>query len=294
MTRKDIMLCYPYDENRIIKWRRPWLVQPKFDGVRCRALVNDNVVQLLSSQGNSLNFALPHIVSELRNYPDGEYDGEIYCHELSFQEIVGIAKRTQELHPDYRLVDFWMFDLVIDQPQLARIQLLEKLWLETANAETAYHVFACETRQCSKLEQLHEWLDIFLSQGFEGMIVRKCDALYKRARSTNILKIKPTKSDEYKIVGFTEELSIHGEPKDRLGAFMVADQDGRRFNVGTGLTEAQRYDYWGQRSVLLGKTLKVKYQNLTDGGIPRFPVFLGVYDDTARTAGTSRQTDTSA
>ena len=32
------MKAYPFEEKRLAKWRPPFIVQPKYDGVRCRAV----------------------------------------------------------------------------------------------------------------------------------------------------------------------------------------------------------------------------------------------------------------
>src|SRR5262249_25091899 len=47
-----------------------------------------------------------------------------------------------------------------------------------------------------------------------------------------------------------------------------------RFGIGTGFTDAQR-----ETPPLVGSVVQFKYQELTDGGVPRFPSFLGVRID---------------
>lgn len=37
-TRTGIMLASPLDEGKLAKWPRPYIVQPKLDGERCRAV----------------------------------------------------------------------------------------------------------------------------------------------------------------------------------------------------------------------------------------------------------------
>ena len=48
------------------------------------------------------------------------------------------------------------------------------------------------------------------------------------------------------------------------------------FTCGSGLTDAQRADFWARRDELLGQ--KVKYKHLPHGAkdAPRHPVFLGI------------------
>ena len=90
-----------------------------------------------------------------------------------------------------------------------------------------------------------------------------------------MMKFKPRKQDIYQIVGFDEEVSIDGIPKDALGSLTCVSQVGENlFHVGTGFNADQRHEMWLDREILIGKMVMVKYQHITSGrGVPRFPVF---------------------
>ena len=109
MARKDIMLAMPYDRKRVRKWGRDFYVQPKLDGIRCRALIQANKVTLVSSQGNEI-VSVPHLNAQLlqwhysfRNLTPHiiESDGELYRHNMKFEDIVSVCRRTVNKHPDY-------------------------------------------------------------------------------------------------------------------------------------------------------------------------------------------------
>lgn len=53
--------------------------------------------------------------------------------------------------------------------------------------------------------------------------------------------------------------------------------DGTEFAVGSGLTDAQR-----EHPPEIGSTITFRYQELTDGGVPRFPSFVRVRCDLSR------------
>jgi DNA ligase-1 len=53
--------------------------------------------------------------------------------------------------------------------------------------------------------------------------------------------------------------------------------DGTRFAVGTGLSDAER-----EHPPSIGSLITFRYQELTDGGIPRFPTFVRVRNDIAQ------------
>ena len=51
--------------------------------------------------------------------------------------------------------------------------------------------------------------------------------------------------------------------------------NGIRFAVGSGLSDAQR-----DRPPAVGNIIRFRYQELTDGGVPRFPTYPEVRADT--------------
>jgi ATP-dependent DNA ligase len=127
------------------------------------------------------------------------------------------------------------------------------------------------------MESVMEKFDQYLNDNYEGFVIRDIYGHYNRKRYTGMMKFKPHQVDEYVILGTVEEISIDGFPKGSLGAFVCTSSEGTIFNVGTGLTADQRYEYWKCREELVGKKLKVKYQALTQGKkVPRFPVALEV------------------
>jgi DNA ligase-1 len=120
---------------------------------------------------------------------------------------------------------------------------------------------------------------MYLSQDYEGIIVRRPHALYKRTRSTDIMKFKPRKSDIYRIVGVKEEVTLFGVLKGTLGALVCASEDNETwFSVGSGFTAEQRKVLWDRQEELPGKYVVVKYQALTPKKVPRFPIFAEILD----------------
>jgi DNA ligase-1 len=119
--------------------------------------------------------------------------------------------------------------------------------------------------------------DSIINLGYEGIIIRHAQAPYERKRSTMIMKFKPKKEDDYEIVGYEEEISIEGRPKNTLGSLLCKSNDGNTFNIGTGFSKDQREHLWRVRETLPTRIAKVKYQHLTSGKqVPRFPVFVEI------------------
>ena len=272
LKRAGVMLCYPFEEKRLAKWSPPYIVQPKLDGVRCRAVWTDelNSYVLLSSTQHQI-VSVPHIVAALnKSGLRAELDGELYCHGMSFEDIYGRTARTVNEHLDSEAIEFHIFDVINGQAQIERTSWLIKQLLE-------HPIKIVDYRICSNLDDIMNHYVQILNKGFEGIIVRHIEAPYMRRRSTWMMKFKPKKDDWYSVVGVQEEIDKHGNPKGTLGAIICTGDDGTRFGVGSGLTRDQRDDFWKRKHKLIGGLCHVQYQHITSGkNVPRFPVFVSV------------------
>ena len=276
--REGIMLCYPFEEKRLLKWKPPYLIQPKLDGERCRAIpIEGRRYILISSEMNSIK-SVPHIVEALNKsvfWPE-ELDGELYVHDLPFEDIFSIVSRTVNIHPDYSQMEYHIFDKVSLDPQAERLAIAPFC---------VPPIYAVPNFIAHNLEEIMKIYDELIEKGYEGMIVRHIGAVYVRRRSIYMMKFKPKKDDYYKIVGYKEEVSKNGRRKGRLGALIcISDRD--TFSVGSGLTDDNRTYLWGIRTQLIGKLAHVKYQHITSKkGVPRFPIFIQVLEDEPKEVG---------
>ena len=275
--RTGIMLCYPFEEKRLAKWEPPYIVQPKLDGERCR-LLNDGHTILLLSSTEEIITSVPHINKlAARDLPSGEFDGELYVHGWTFEEIHSVVSRSVNLHPTHYEIEYHIFDYVSADPQFERTLALRELDERLSKTSPFYVV---PSYLAHDLDDVMLARNAFVTQGYEGIIVRHATAPYVRKRSTGMMKFKPKKSDAYLIVGTIEERDKYGNPKDRLGALVCRGDDGTEFRVGSGFTAAQRVELWRNPEALHGLFVKVEYQALTPGrGCPRFPIFCSIIDD---------------
>lgn len=277
MARSGIMLANPFEEKRLAKWNtKTVIVQPKLDGERCRAVFDSGGrVKLYSSECNDIE-SVYHINLQLESLGlhDIELDGELYIHEKPFEHIHSIVSRKVNEHYNSASMQYHIFDLVTSDPQIVRIKALHLLLPKNMDSIQIVPWYTA-----NDVKDLMNVLKEYNEQGYEGIIVRHPDAPYVRKRSPYMMKYKPKKNDIYEIVGFKEEISIHGHQKNRLGAFILAGDDGTLFSVGSGFDDAQREHYWQNRGSYIGKWCEVQYQNITTKGkVPRFPVFVCVRD----------------
>lgn len=267
--RSGIQLAEPFSERRLLnqgrfhyKWSPPYILQPKLNGERCRLITSPLCCLLLSSTEEIIS-CLPHINQAGLRLPPGEYDGELYIHGESWSYIHSIVSRTVNLHPDYAKMEFHIFDLVTSESQAARLFNLSTL---ATNFPTPLKYV--RPSLCHTLEDIYEAYNIFISQGYEGFIIRDINSPYLRKRSTAMMKFKPKQTDTYKVQSIIEAVSKSGDPLEMVGAFECIDDMGTLFPVGAGhLTHAERRAIWTQyldHAFPPNLHLQIEYQTLSD------------------------------
>ena len=109
-------------------------------------------------------------------------------------------------------------------------------------------------------------------------LIKDLGAPYECRRSSFWMKWKPTITVDLNIVGFEEGT---GRNQGRLGAIICEGEDnGRniRVNVGSGLSDGDRDEYWVARDELVGRVVEVQADAITqnqDGSYSlRFPRFV--------------------
>lgn len=268
--RTGIMLAYPYTEKRLLKYPKPWICQPKLNGDRCRALfTNEQGWQLFSSTARSLSF--PHIQAELNMLFDGQrlqkLDGELYNHKLRHEEIRSRVAPTKNIHSDVASLQFHIFDVINDQPQALRLELLDPL-------RDGHFCKRVDTLSLHDVESLKAFHAECLDAGYEGSIIRDPTAIYKRKRSTQMMKWKPRDEMTAVVTELIEEKDVHTlKPKGSLGA-VTCTLDGKQFfEVGSGFTHFERATFWQHPELIVGKLIEFAYSEISPYGVPKMTSF---------------------
>jgi ATP-dependent DNA ligase len=293
--RSGISLCYPFEERRLysdnprmIQWKLNSVlgaaIQPKLDGERCRAEWSFEFGRyfLYSSEVN-IFYSVPHINAMLTarfgwfNSPP-HLDGELYRHGWSFEKIHSVVSRQENnLHPEFTEINFHIFDIVQDLPQLYRFQTLKSLDLETSNHHDRDNIVFVHPSKVTNVEEIFRYQQIYAQLGYEGFVLRHYLAPYVKKRTPYMMKFKPKQDDYYEIVDTVEECTIDGKPKGRLGRFVCKGDDGTLFAVYSGIPDHLREEYWKIRETLPGNLLHVGYQHITEAnGVPRHGCFLNL------------------
>ena len=236
-----------------------WWISEKLDGVRAYW----DGKQFLSRQGN-LFHAPDWFIEGLPGIP---LDGELWIGRKKFQRTVSIVRRQDktELWNEVRY-------LVFDAPAAAG-GFEDRLAAVKAELAARNPKFArpLEHQLCKDIASLRAELARVEALGGEGVMLRQPGSKYEAGRSATLLKVKNFLDAEAVVIGHQAGAGKH---KGRLGALGVRLPSGVEFFIGTGFSDHER----GQPPAI-GSTVTFRYQELSEGGVPRFPSFVGVRVD---------------
>ncbi|MBS0204974.1 MAG: DNA ligase [Planctomycetes bacterium] len=236
-----------------------WWISEKLDGVRAYW----DGSQFLSRLGN-LYSAPAWFTAGLPNEP---LDGELWLQRKQFQKTVSIVRRKDQ-SDHWKQIRFVVFDAPgRKDPFEARIEYLNDVVRQNGPEYAVAH----EHARCQGIPHLKSELERVESLGGEGLMLRQPASLYVAGRSSTLLKVKTFYDAEARVVGYQAGAGRH---KGRLGALQVMLPDGTEFSVGTGFSDAER-----EAPPAVGSTITFRYQELSDGGVPRFPSYVGLRKD---------------
>ena len=126
---------------------------------------------------------------------------------------------------------------------------------------------------------IDDYLDLMVSEDKEGLMLNR-DSKYYRKRHNGILKVKRFYTVDLKVVSVEEG---SGRLAGKLGAFVV-DYKGNPLNVGSGMSDEQRDDFWQIRENLPGRVIEVKYKEessdkKTGQSSLQFPIFISLREE---------------
>jgi DNA ligase-1 len=238
-----------------------WWMSEKLDGVRAYW----DGRQFRSRLGN--RFHAPDWFVE--GLPDVPLDGELWLARKSFQRTVSIARR-QDKSDHWKELRF----LVFDAPAVGGA--VEERWRFVtdclARARPTYAA-AHAQEQCRNVAHLREELARVEALGGEGLMLRQPGTRYEVGRSSTLLKVKSFRDAEAVVLAHQPGAGKH---KGKLGALFVQLADGTQFAVGTGFSDQER-----AAPPPVGSVITFRYQELSDAGVPRFPSYVGVRQDSA-------------
>ena len=284
------MKCQKFKEGKV---EYPAFAQPKLNGLRCvlrweeyetgEGLFKEKTELAIFRGKSGLEYYLPHLTSklykELFSYEGRElvFDGELYIHNSALNIIKSSCPTYNSFgtlsvpsgNPEQ--VEFHIFDLSIpDATQELRINILEnvKSKIEEVRGFRVVPSFIIHSD-----EEARRYRDNFISQGFEGTVIREMRHEYHFGfRPYFIRKYKKYLDSEFLIV------DIISKPADPSLPLFVLKNDLNDENFECNPIG----DYDWQRSILrekedyIGLYATVKYMERS--GVKQVPFHANVID----------------
>ncbi len=251
-----LLLAHSYESSIDISG---WWMSEKLDGVRAYW----DGQKFLSRTGKEY-FSPDWFTEDLPNIP---LDGELWLDRGQFQKTVSIVRR-QDRSDHWKNITFMIFDApALPDVFEDRLSHLKKLF---SKSDSKYAKIL-EHQICKDQKHLDSEMEQMEKLGGEGIMLRQPASKYVAGRSVTLLKVKNFIDSEAIVVDIQAGKGRH---KGRMGALVVELPNSKQFKIGTGFSDSDR-----ESPPPINSIVTFRYQELTNGGIPRFPSFVGIRHD---------------
>ena len=236
-----------------------YLVSEKYDGVR--GLWDGQTLRFRSGR----TVPAPRWFTE--RLPRQPLDGELWLGRRRFDELSGLVRALTPDDAGWRELRYMVFELPGAAGSFAgRAERIVALARDTGWAQL---VAAPQTPGADR-ESLQRRLAQTVAQGGEGLMLHLASSPCSSGRSDVLVKLKPHHDAEAEVVAHHPG---RGKYEGLLGALEVRTPEGRRFLIGSGLSDAQR-----RAPPAIGSAVTYRYRDLTNTGLPRFASFMRMHE----------------
>ena len=282
----EVMLAQKFSQHGS-KIDYPAYVQPKLDGVRCVAILEDGRCTLWTRTRKPIT-GVPHIARAIEQQFSGMtwpgylsmkgghalwntlvLDGELYQHEYKdkFEQIVSFVRQS-EPKIGHEVVEYHVYDVIDDRETFAaRTWTVDELRLRAP-------LVTVVTTEVDSLDEVLSVDTEHRAAGYEGTIVRQATGRYEAGRSMGLQKIKQFDDAEFEVTG----VQAGRGRMSKCAIFTCSTATGGTFACKMEGALDTLKPYLTNPDTAIGKKLTVRYQGLTNGGVPRFPIGVSVRD----------------
>jgi DNA ligase-1 len=297
------MLAAKLEPEDLARLQLPLFLSPKLDGIRLR--IDPELGAVSRTHKPIPNQYIQSIVREHMSWMKF-MDGEIIVGDITAPDVFNktqsaVMTASEEPKFNYLVFDHWFhgetgYDLRLDHlTDIVHVNF-DKLMESGNDVECLPQTIVRSIAEIEELEAL------YISQGYEGVILRSLRGKYKNGRSTikeqHLMKLKRFQDAEAKVVGFEplernqnaavkdvfghQKRSSHKAGKvvdELLGNLIVEHETFGRFSIGSGFDVDTRTKIWQDKDRYLGQVVTFKYQTQGMKDKPRFPIFKGFRHD---------------
>ena len=282
------MLAFEYSKYPNVLFTKKTFIQPKLDGLRC-----DNAHNKLASRNGKPYVSCPHLHQD-----KVRLDGELYSHEYKddFNKIVSLCKKQkptdEDLQESAEKVQMWVYDFPDHDGVFSERYKALCAWKINNLTEDSPFVLV-PTYEVKTMDEIIAYHAQFISEGYEGTIIRIDLGPYENKRSKQLLKYKDFVDEEFEIL---EAREGEGGRVGTLGFFWMLLEKGKPYYIDDTndskcinvFKSNVKGDFeflknlWENKEKYIGKDATVKYFNRTPlkedgtGNKPRFPYIIKI------------------
>lgn len=274
----DVSLAQKFDMKRIAN-RLDIVVEPKLDGIRCFTIVEDGDVKMYARSGKLIKNFEDTIAPELLKMGNGCYDGELMGQD--FIALMRQAYRKDDVDAtgtylslfDYVPLEEWKTrksEMTCAHRFVKLLTLIENNDVDLTRVRPIKREPVAA--DYSEIKRIH---DVYVQEGYEGVMVKMCEAPYKFGRGWEVMKLKAFHDVDLPILQLLEGT---GKNSGKLGSVVVS-YNGVNVQVGSGFSDELRDTIWGDKESFIGRVIEIRYQEVTPDGSLRFPTFVCFRND---------------
>lgn len=277
------MLAHKFDPDRI---EEHFYLQPKLNGCRC---ISD--AKGLWSRNGKPFVNTPHIEEALQDFfasnPTARLDGELYNHKYNtkFQSLISSIKKAKpdaaSIAKSAEVVEYHIYDFPSHPGNFGeRWSALEDLF-RTFHLEDSTVIHLCPTWRSSDVKTAQGLHERNKARGYEGSIVR-LDKPYENKRTFSLMKYKDFQDAEFEIMDILEGkgnwAGYAKKVKCRLPTGVRNSKGEDFFEAGVKGDKVYAKNLLDEKYLHLGKLATIVFQELSEYGVPIFPIYHSTRD----------------
>ena len=287
----EVSLAQKFELKRI-KDMETVYVEPKLDGIRCFAIVENGEAQLFARSGKLISNFDSTIGAALGELGDGCYDGELMGEDFVALMRQAYRKENADIRGtyltlfDYLSLEEWKSGDATTSTKDRYTELKKRVsaldpWRASGRREPIYINTIGRHEVPANINEIMALHKYFVEAGYEGAMVKTIDAPYRFGRSYDVMKVKEFHDVDLPIIGLEEGTGRHS---GKLGAVKI-NYNGVIVKVGSGFSDEEREQVWADKDDFIGRMIEVRYQEVTPDGSLRFPTFACFRNDRKNSAG---------
>lgn len=281
----EVSLAQKFELKRI-KDMETVYVEPKLDGIRCFAIVENGAARLFARSGKLISNFDSTIGAALGELGDGCYDGELMGEDFVALMRQAYRKENADIRGtyltlfDYLSLEEWKSGDATTSTKDRYTELKKRVsaldpWRASGRREPIYINTIGRHEVPANINEIMALHKYFVEAGYEGAMVKTIDAPYRFGRSYDVMKVKEFHDVDLPIIGLEEGTGRHA---GRLGAVKI-EFNGVAVKVGSGFSDEEREQVWNDQESFVGRIIEVRYQEVTPDGSLRFPTFVCFRND---------------